>query len=135
MSRDMSKKAQTKSQRANLSMSVASIERNLRKYSRPKRVSPLAAVYTAAVLEYLCIEVLDSAGAVSTQNKRKRIVPRHIMLAIEKDAELKELLGNVTIPYSGIMPKIHSVPSTKRSKNKAALSNASPNEAFYSQEI
>uniref|UniRef100_A0A8C6TLP0 Core Histone H2A/H2B/H3 domain-containing protein n=1 Tax=Neogobius melanostomus TaxID=47308 RepID=A0A8C6TLP0_9GOBI len=42
--------------------------------------------------EYLCAEILDLAGSVATQNKKKRIAPRHILLAVRKDTELDTLL-------------------------------------------
>jgi histone H2A len=40
-----------------------------------------AAVYTAAVLEYLCAELLEGAGQETTKLKRARITPSHILLA------------------------------------------------------
>ena len=40
-----------------------------------------AAVYTAAVLEYMCAEVLEVAGDMAADQKRKRITPTCISLA------------------------------------------------------
>ncbi|KAK8479798.1 hypothetical protein V6N13_147821 [Hibiscus sabdariffa] len=45
----------------------------------------------------------------SRDNKKNRIVPRHIQLAVrnEYDEELSKLLGSVTIANGGVLPNIH----------------------------
>jgi histone H2A len=67
-----------------------------------------APVYLAAVLEYLCAEILELAGNAARDNKKSRIVPRHITLAVKNDEELNKLLGNVTIASGGVLPNIHA---------------------------
>ncbi|KAG4073545.1 hypothetical protein HA402_000769 [Bradysia odoriphaga] len=109
----------SKSERAGTIISVARIERNLRKGRYAKRINITSAVYTAAVLEYLCAEILELAGSVATNNKLRRITPRHILLAVENDAELKELLKNVQISEGGVLPNIHPVLLKTQSKNTA----------------
>lgn len=80
-----------------------------------------AAIYCAAVLEYLTAEVLEIAGDAAKDNKAKRIKPRHISLAVFQDEEIKKILQNVTISEGGVLPHIHSVLLPKRTSSNAVL--------------
>lgn len=70
-------------------------------------IGTTASVYMAAVLQYLCAKVLDLTKAETANAKKKRIVPRHIMLAIKKDYDLDQLLKNVLIPEAGVLATIN----------------------------
>ncbi len=95
------------------------VARYLKKGRYADRVGAGAPVYLTAVLEYLAAEVLELAGNAARDNKKSRIVPRHIQLAVRNDEELSKLLGDVTIPDGGVLPNIHSVllPKTKGKKD------------------
>ena len=90
-----------------------------------KYIRPASVVYLGAVMEYLMAEVLELAGNCARDNKKKTIKPRHIMMAVEMDDELKPLFdaANVTVatiflyiifiqqvilPGGGVVPGIHS---------------------------
>jgi histone H2A len=68
--------------RAGLQFPVGRIDGRLRKGNYAKKTQKGAAVYLTAILEYLAAEVLELAGNAARDNKKKRIIPRHILLAI-----------------------------------------------------
>ncbi|KAL0616652.1 Core histone macro-H2A.2 [Plecturocebus cupreus] len=52
-------------------------------------------------------EILELAGNAARDNKKARIAPRHILLAVANDEELNQLLKGVTIASGGVLPRIH----------------------------
>lgn len=112
-------KSQSRSSRAGLQFPVGRIHRHLRKGNYAQRVGAGAPVYLAAVLEYLAAEILELAGNAARDNKKTRIIPRHLQLAIRNDEELNKLLGNVTIAQGGVLPNIHSVLLPTKEDKKA----------------
>ena len=101
--------SKSRSARAGLQFPVGRVHRLLRKGNYAQRVGAGAPVYLAAVLEYLAAEILELAGNAARDNKKTRIIPRHLQLAIRNDEELNKLLGHVTIAQGGVLPNIHSV--------------------------
>lgn len=110
-----SKKAQqSRSSKAGLQFPVGRIHRFLRKGRYATRVGAGAPVYMAAVMEYLTAEVLELAGNAARDNKKSRIIPRHIQLAVRNDEELNKLMGGVTIAAGGVLPNIQQVLMPKK---------------------
>jgi histone H2A len=103
------KKSQTKSAKAGLQFPVGRISRYLKKGKYATRVGAGAPVYLTSILEYLTAEILELAGNAARDNKKNRIIPRHIQLAVRNDEELNKLFGGVTIASGGVLPNIHSV--------------------------
>ncbi|KAM3406269.1 hypothetical protein ACQJBY_000386 [Aegilops geniculata] len=120
------KKSVTRSVKAGLQFPVGRIGRFLKKGRYAQRVGSGAPVYLAAVLEYLAAEVLELAGNAAKDNKKTRIVPRHLLLAIRNDQELGRLLSGVTIAHGGVIPNINPVLLPKKAAEKAEKAGAAP---------
>lgn len=100
-------KCTSKAAKAGLQFPVGRIARFMKSGRNAERVGAGAPVYLAAVLEYLTAEVLELAGNAAKDNKKTRIVPRHIQLAVRNDEELNKLLKDITIASGGVLPMIN----------------------------
>ena len=112
-------KAKSRSTRAGLQFPVGRLHRLLKKGHYAERVGGGAPVYLAAVLEYLSAEILELAGNAARDNKKTRIIPRHLQLAIRNDEELNKLLQGVTIAQGGVLPNIQAVLLPKKSSTES----------------
>lgn len=95
------------------------MRRKLLSKGRVKKVKSEAAVYMAAVLEFIVAELMEISGNFSRVLKTKTIKPRHMRLAIDEDDEFKELFesAHVVLPGAGVCPRIHAVLSSVRTSD------------------
>ena len=115
------------SKRAGLIFPVGRIAGNLRRGRYAARVSTSAAVYQAAVLEYVVAEILElAAKAVLQRGKAKRITPRALTLAVRHDADLGTLLKDVTLSRGGVVPKVEKALEAKKAKRAGKKASATP---------
>ncbi|XP_067828502.1 core histone macro-H2A.2 isoform X2 [Heptranchias perlo] len=133
MSARSGKKKMTKlsrSARAGVIFPVGRMMRYLRKATFKYRIGMGAPVYLAAVIEYLAAEILELAGNAARDNKKSRITPRHILLAVANDEELNQLLRGVTIASGGVLPRIHPELLAKKrgARGKAETILSTPSE-------
>ena len=117
-------KKSTRSAKAGLQFPVGRVGRYLKRGRYAARVGAGAPVYLAAVLEYLTAEILELAGNAARDNKKSRIIPRHVQLAVRNDEELNKLLGGVTIAQGGVLPNVHSVLLGKKGQKAASSESA-----------
>ena len=117
--RGAAKKSGSKSKKAGLLFPVGRIGSQLRRGQYARRVGGSAAVYLAAVLEYLTAELLEltvkaasaPAGAKGAKKGAKkaatRLNPRTLTLAVRHDEDLGALLQNVTLSRGGVLPAVN----------------------------
>uniref|UniRef100_A0A8I6WIN3 Histone H2A n=1 Tax=Hordeum vulgare subsp. vulgare TaxID=112509 RepID=A0A8I6WIN3_HORVV len=122
------KKSVSCSVKAGLQFPVGRIGRYLKKGRYAQRLGTGAPIYLADILEYLAAELLELAGNAAKDNKKRCIIPRHLLLelagnaakdnkksciiprhllfAVRNDEELGKLLAGVTIAHDGVVPTL-----------------------------
>jgi histone H2A len=108
------------SKKSGLVFPVARFAKQLKKGGYGKRVAAGGSIYLTAVIEYITAEILELAGNAAKDQKKQRIIPRHIQLAIRNDEELNKYMSHVTIASGGVLPNIHSVLLPQKTSTKEA---------------
>ena len=121
------KAKKSRSAKAGLIFPVARIGSLLHRGQYARRVGASAAVYLAAVLEYLTAELaeLSIKAAAQQKHKCKRINPRVLTLAVRHDDDLGSLLQNVTLSRGGVIPSVNKALAKKHKGAKKATGTPS----------
>ncbi|UYV80984.1 hypothetical protein LAZ67_19002362 [Cordylochernes scorpioides] len=98
----------SRSSRAGLQLPVGRIHCMLPRGKYAYRIGAGAPFYLAAAIEDLVAEIQELAANAARDNKKSRIIPRHLQLAIQNDEELSRLLKGVTIAQGGVVPSINT---------------------------
>ncbi|KAF8771193.1 Core histone macro-H2A.1 like protein [Argiope bruennichi] len=109
-------KATSRSAKAGVLFPVGRFHRYLRNGTHHQRIGAGAPVYMAAVIEYLTAEILELAGNAARDNKKGRVTPRHILLAVANDEELHLLLKSHIVKGGSGPPSPAPVTTTKKAK-------------------
>ncbi|XP_035967015.1 histone H2A-Bbd type 2/3 [Halichoerus grypus] len=91
------RRARSRTARAELSFSVSHVERRLREGHYARRLGSSAAVFLAAVIQYLTATVLELAGNEARNSGGRRITPELVDMAVHNNALLSGFLGATTI--------------------------------------
>lgn len=83
---------------AGLTFPPTRIENAIRKRSPVERVSKLAGVSVAAILETITAEILEFAGNAARDDKKVQIAAPHLHTAISNSGELSSLFAGVLLP-------------------------------------
>lgn len=133
--------AKTRAARAGLVFPVARIHNKLKAMVPAHcRVGGTAAVFMAAVLEYLVAELCELAGKRAKnpkaqrsvaaiedassvlvrggKKKKSRISPRFLQFAIKEDPEFADLLSRVTLSGGGVVPLSDKILKEQLGANK-----------------
>ncbi|CAL5196983.1 unnamed protein product [Lathyrus oleraceus] len=78
-------------------------------------------------LNTFALRFWELTGNAARDNKKTRIVLRHIQLAVRNDEELSKLMGSVTIANGGVLPNIHQnlLPKKVAGKGKTEIGSVS----------
>ncbi|ESN90310.1 hypothetical protein HELRODRAFT_156148 [Helobdella robusta] len=63
---------------------------------------------------WFAVCILELAENNARDNKKTRIIPRHLQLAIGNDEELNKLLAGDTIAQGGVLPNIQAILLSKK---------------------
>jgi histone H2A len=107
------------SKKSGLTMPALDTLKKLKRGNYADKIQKGAAVYCTGVIEYLVVEILELAGNAAHDNKKRRIIPRHIQLAVRNDTELAQIFQGITISQGGVMPYVHAVLLPKKTKKRS----------------
>jgi histone H3/H4 len=96
------KKGVSRQEKAGIIFPPSIAEKFLRRFhASVLMVTHTAPVFFAAVIEYICMEILETASILVNENKRIRITVSDIESAVKSDGELSKLFWKYNVKFLG----------------------------------
>ena len=92
----------TISKRAGLILPVKRIHNRIKSMMPGQRIRIESSIKLTAALEYLIAELIDISGLQTFEVNKLVILPRHIFLATQRDAEFNTVCKHITFPDAGV---------------------------------
>jgi len=115
--------------RLGLKFPVGRIRKYLKEANVADRVGKGAAVYFAAILEYLVKTLFKQAFLYASGSKRHRLTPRYLLLAVKEHEGLDAIFGHSTISYGGVLP--NHIPAALLTKKQEKAQTAAAATRFH----
>ena len=112
----------TQGVRAGLIFPVSRVGRLLKRDRINTRIGRDATVVMTAVMEYIAHEIIELSISAAKDGHKKRIIPKHISLALANDDELAKLCGGSMISQGCVRPHIEEVLLAKKKGKKGEAS-------------
>ena len=119
--------------RAGVKFPINKLAKFARQGKYAERVGQGAPVYMAGVLEYLALEILELASNKAGEDKKKTIMPRHIMLAIRSDDEFNRFMKGADFKETGRVP-ITFGDNSNNKKKKGQLEESDSDDELMSMD-
>ena len=117
-SKNINNKGSSRQTKAGIIFPPSVVEKFLRKFDTSLiMVTHGAPIFLAAVLEYICLEIIELSALLAKEEKRIRITVSDLESSIKSDAELSKLVLNNNIKFLGgsVEQYIHPNLITKKS--------------------
>ena len=117
--------------RIDLTYGVGRIDRMMKKMRLAERTGISGAVFMAATLEYMTVELVEMATAEAKRQGRSRIKPADLQRAICSDPEMLKLFANAQIHEGGYRSnegRTRNIPEALFPDKKKKGKNAAPED-------
>lgn len=108
----------SQSKKAGTMFPVGRLNRMIKQGRYASRTGRSAGVFMAAVLEYVCAELLELAGNVCMDRKKHLITPKDINIGCRSDEELQKLMAMACIAQGTNPSGIHEALQKKKKAKK-----------------
>ena len=114
------KKRQSQSEKLEIEISVRKLFKFAKQKHYSERVGQGVPVFSAGVLEFLATEFLTLSAHEAKndcgRNGKVVIKPRHVMMAVQKDEELRRMMKGCTFYQTGVLPTFQDNNNGKKKK-------------------